>query len=659
MQIKNDEITVVLQGPIIQGETEKSISSIRTFLQGAKIILSTWQGSETKNLDVDEVVLNQDPSSYYCGTTLDNKKIFYNLNRQLLSTQNGIKRVHTKYTLKLRSDMYFTKDIQSSLLNYFDKFKERNSEYSFFKHRVIVGSLTSKLYSDSDERAFPLPFHVSDWFFFGLSTDIKDYFLDTTLLDEKEATKYPCIKYKIPVLIYNWKFPPEQYLCSEWLKRHIQFKFSDWSDWNIENVLLSEKVIANNFIVLDTIQHGLYSKKYSDLINDNDGEVYSFQGYISNLKFCELYKKYCDNNFKIASNLYYSRNNTYNKLVKKIRKYNNYSNSSFVKIFKIAIIKIKLLLLKKRIYLNLKKNKQKIKDKKYDLIIPCSNCRPTFHLKRFGLRTMALPLDYMCNFKLIDVCNLLRNDFKGFLYNVTIDKENDLKDSIYLSIINKEYNILCLYHYLKNANFSTEKNRVYELFQKRYHNLKQILDKGIFACIIVENENKEDIEYFLDVLSAKFSNSRFDIINVINDKTNSQLVEKIYFYNNSKITQYQFNDIYVGCYENIQYAGNTYYWRKILKKLKVSFQCCHKELHNVEESHSSCIQKIIDKIRGKKKYNVLSRVACLGGATVNSIKNINWLYNFQKNIARSFFNNANNRFGGRRNHNKEFTEWYY
>ncbi len=357
MAIKNEEISVVVQGAVIKNETIQSIASVRKFLPGAKIILSTWQKSDVNDCDVDDIVLSWDPGSYPCAVLPQGKKILYNLNRQLVSTQNGLKNVKTKYVLKIRSDMYLTKDFQENILEYFYKFKLRDKKYSFFKHRVIVGSLTSKFYSDSLDNSFPLPFHISDWFCFGLTDDVKDYFLNTPLLNEQYASNYPCNTSRVPVKMYSWQISPEQYFCSMWAKRYINLKFDDWSNWNTKNVLLSEKIIANNFIVLDTVQTGLYLNKYIDLIKDNDGEVFSFQGYISYLKFLELYSKYCDSSYSIPFYLYYTRNLRHNKLVKQLRLSSTNRKWNFKKYF----IKLKLFLLEQKIIYK-QKNMKKYKE---------------------------------------------------------------------------------------------------------------------------------------------------------------------------------------------------------------------------------------------------------------------------------------------------------
>ena len=61
--IDSKDISVVVQGAVNKNETPKCLKSIRKFLPNAEIILSTWEGSDTKNLDYDILVLNKDPKA--------------------------------------------------------------------------------------------------------------------------------------------------------------------------------------------------------------------------------------------------------------------------------------------------------------------------------------------------------------------------------------------------------------------------------------------------------------------------------------------------------------------------------------------------------------------------------------------------------------------
>ena len=132
--IDSKDISVIVQGPINKKETPKCLKSIRKFLPEAEIILSTWQGTDISNLDYDILVLCEDP-----GTTLieefTHKKTYNNMNRQLVSTKEGLKKATRKYAMKLRSDLIFTSD---RFLEYFNKFEARGNNYNLFKHKILT-----------------------------------------------------------------------------------------------------------------------------------------------------------------------------------------------------------------------------------------------------------------------------------------------------------------------------------------------------------------------------------------------------------------------------------------------------------------------------------------------------------------------------------------
>ena len=70
---------------------------------------------------------------------------------------------------------------------------------------------------------------------------------------------------------------------------------------------MSNILLANNFIVLDTVQHGIYTDKHMGLIKKNNGRKFSFKGYITHYKFLKFYKKYCDNFYIIPLKYWFNK----------------------------------------------------------------------------------------------------------------------------------------------------------------------------------------------------------------------------------------------------------------------------------------------------------------------------------------------------------------
>ena len=57
------EITFVLQGPVVEGVTGRSVDNIKELFPESSIILSTWKGENVEGIGVSRVVFNQDPGS--------------------------------------------------------------------------------------------------------------------------------------------------------------------------------------------------------------------------------------------------------------------------------------------------------------------------------------------------------------------------------------------------------------------------------------------------------------------------------------------------------------------------------------------------------------------------------------------------------------------
>lgn len=293
--IKSEDISVVVQGAIDKVNTPKCLKSIRKVLPRAEIILSTWEGANVDGLDYDILVLNKDPGGVKQDFAIYNfSRSMNNLNRQILSTQNGIKKAKNFYILKIRSDLILK---NKKFLNFWNLFPVRNKKYAFFHHRVLCNTVYSREYSCQSGNGFPTPFHPSDFWFFGEKNDIIDYFAECPLQTKEEAGnwmyKYPN---RLPYKTCLWRYAPEQHFCYHWIKKYYpNVCFADWSDWNEENIELSNNVLYNNFIFLNFSQSGIYSEKHccADLIQN------AIQGLITYEHFQKQYKKFCDQKYVI------------------------------------------------------------------------------------------------------------------------------------------------------------------------------------------------------------------------------------------------------------------------------------------------------------------------------------------------------------------------
>jgi len=303
--INSSDISVVVQGAIDKIETPKCLKSIRDVLPDAEIILSTWEGSIVDGLDFDVLIFSEDPGNALLYKAKGNKKTYNNMNRQLLSTKEGLKKCSRKYTLKLRSDLILT---TTGFLEYFDKFQARIDEYKLFERKIVISSLYTRYYLEykKNNRKY-MPFNFSDWYFFGLTEDLNTYFLDTPLVKEPEFTNYfnapenidkdnPFGKYA------KFKFAPEQYFGYECFSRNYEnIYMEDAADYTAETLQIFEKCLANNFIILEFEQSGIFLNKYPF----SKQEMYmgdEYFGLYTFYRYEEAYKRICDNDYKITAN---------------------------------------------------------------------------------------------------------------------------------------------------------------------------------------------------------------------------------------------------------------------------------------------------------------------------------------------------------------------
>ncbi len=182
----NADITVVVQGPVQslperpqdEGITRRCLTSVRRFLPGARIILSTWENQDLDGLDFDELVINEDPGPNVIGYDRAGEPRRENTNRQIVSTVGGLRRVTTKYAMKLRADNYLTGTGFKSLQ---EAYPRRCDAWRLLRERVVVTNILSRRFY----RGRRVVFFLSDFFDFGLTEDVLD------IWDQPLLTEYP------------------------------------------------------------------------------------------------------------------------------------------------------------------------------------------------------------------------------------------------------------------------------------------------------------------------------------------------------------------------------------------------------------------------------------------------------------------------------------
>ena len=158
-------ITFLIQGSIDNNFLiNEVIKSVRKFYPNSTVLLSTWESSNYKNLNYDQIVLSRDTDLTY--KFYSDSNIINNINRQIITTKNGLNQVRTKYVVKIRSDIILT---SSSLLDSFKNLKK----ISLFglKNQIILPIDLSR-----NPSKMKMLFHFNDWLIAGVTPDIKKIF---------------------------------------------------------------------------------------------------------------------------------------------------------------------------------------------------------------------------------------------------------------------------------------------------------------------------------------------------------------------------------------------------------------------------------------------------------------------------------------------------
>lgn len=252
MKIENKDISFVLQGPVSasknraqqEGVTEKNITSIRQLFPGSEIILSTWKGQDTAGLDIDKLILLDDPGQNSVFNNGEEKKL--NNNRQLYSSHQGLKAVNTRYAAKVRTDNIIN---GRGFVELFEQFfsAPRDPEYTYLGNRVV----TSSTFFLSSHIGQPVYFHKSDLFDFGETQDLLKIWPES-LVPELHFNKQSGYKSRHPAT--------EQFLCLHWIskltnkKLHINTKAGDDAGLGSK---FWESFIANNLVICEPGKMGL------------------------------------------------------------------------------------------------------------------------------------------------------------------------------------------------------------------------------------------------------------------------------------------------------------------------------------------------------------------------------------------------------------------
>ena len=261
MNIVNEsDITFVVQGGVVDFESvTKCIQSIKKHFPNSKIILSTWKGSDTRKYEIDNLVLSNDTN--LVDHFYKNQNILNNINRQIISSRNGLRKSKTKYSVKLRTDMFFKSNNILKLIG--------NLNTNECKQFDLKSKLITPIDLCINPEKSKLLFHFNDWIVAGLTEDVLKVF-DIPLMSMKDLTYFKSKNFKIKKIysLSNWyknniiydvhksyllpKFTPEQYIFKFIVLKKIKDDFID--TFYFSNKLLNiHKLFFNNCIANNTL----------------------------------------------------------------------------------------------------------------------------------------------------------------------------------------------------------------------------------------------------------------------------------------------------------------------------------------------------------------------------------------------------------------------
>ena len=255
MPVTDQDITVVLQGPVLPGPagTAECLRRTRQVLPRSRYVLSTWRDSPVSSLDVDHVVVSEDPGGLPGIKRRDGAATPNNVNRQILSTRQGLREAETRYAIKLRTDCSLD---HASFLALYARVQEAGN-----RPRIVASSLFTLDPSMFEQ----LSYHVSDWFQFGDTEALLTYW-SGPFMSLQDATYYERHPHAPHATFMDRRFRSrlavEQFMAVHYASACGYPVPSYHNDVRTEVVDGYRRCLAEQFIIVDPWDLGLRFTKY-------------------------------------------------------------------------------------------------------------------------------------------------------------------------------------------------------------------------------------------------------------------------------------------------------------------------------------------------------------------------------------------------------------
>ena len=246
--VENKDLTFVIQGDR-RRRICKCVAKIRKYFPNSHIIFSTWAGTDVSDIDCDEAVFSIDPGDsgdVYAPDNVENLSHKNNLNRQIVSSYAGLKKVRTLYAVKLRPDFIFHSNAIQKIYSKCLRIKqERDPKWKMFENKIMM-------FCPANPHTTQLAYHVCDYFQIGHTKDLVEFW--NIPLQRREDAQY-CV---INNVVHPQRLRAYRYACEQeiWLRNldkfNIQYKKpSVYYDVDEEIIEDSESSFLNNLYFLE------------------------------------------------------------------------------------------------------------------------------------------------------------------------------------------------------------------------------------------------------------------------------------------------------------------------------------------------------------------------------------------------------------------------
>jgi hypothetical protein len=240
------KVCILIQGQYIDGFTEETIKFYRFTYPNAIILFSTWNG-----VPIDIISNIKKQGAIVVESEEPENPGRLNINYQIINTQNGINKaieLGAEYICKVRSDqrMYHPTAL-SYLISLVDLFPVGEKSKNQNRRIVAVTMPHGSMFQ---------PFYVSDFFYFGTASDIKNLF--SLSLDEREKGAFS--KGYSKKQVANENRSPEGIIMRHYARYTEQSdECSIESYWNF---------LKNSLICINRNDVGLFWNKYNEKTDD-------------------------------------------------------------------------------------------------------------------------------------------------------------------------------------------------------------------------------------------------------------------------------------------------------------------------------------------------------------------------------------------------------